>query len=245
MNLRELASIGWRKARAAGGGSRPYWEDGSKITPTVGGETAFAKAVQIVDRRDGYAMQIARLWRSAAISAAVVASGLGAGWLHQAQQATVEYLIVPVDRFGEPGEITAPAEFKPTGAMLADRTERTIEAAFGLSIDPAVNEARYEFLKAVLVGAAVKTWSDWWRDTKDTATERTVRIVTVKPTASPNTINAIWDEVDFKDGAKVAERRVNGDFTLEYRRPKDRDTAYRNKLGIYVTNMRFAAEAKP
>lgn len=246
MSVKELVSVGWRKARAIGGGSQPYWEDGAKVTPIREQPTPFAAALRVVDRRDGYAMQIARQWRIMAIGATIVAAGLGGGWWWQAQKQLVQYVEVPIDRLGNPGPVHVPKTFTPNSAVLAGRVRRLIPEAFGLSSDRIINEDRYANLKRSLVGDAKNTWIAWWNaNSAAGVTERVVRVVAIKPTASPNTYNAIWDETDIKDGAEVARRRVNGDFTVAWQPPADVASAMDiDVCCLPITAMRFATEVQ-
>ena len=233
------------RIKALGGGAAGYFDDGSRVSRPVPADTPFLKALQVVDRRDGHARQLAATWKTIAAGMTVVAGLLGAGWFHEAQKSSVEWLVVPVDRFGEPGEISSPAKFEPTEAMLAERAEEVVKAAFALSVDPRVNAANYEFLKATLRGAAIRAWSEWWKATRDSQPEeRVVRVVTVKPTQSPKTVNVIWQEIDYRESRVVAQRRINGDLTIEHIGPHDRAEAWRNKLGLYVTNFLFAPEGR-
>lgn len=245
MNFGELFRSSLRKAKSLGGGGiAGYFDDSSRISPPVLTDTPFHRALDIVDRRDGYAWRIANMWKSAtAITTVAALVGYG-GWAWQAHKNSVEWLVVPVDRFGEPGEISTPPVFEPTTAQLAERAQEVVKAAFGKSSDWRVNEANYEFLRNTLFGPAIKSWSAWWNERKNEQPDETViRIVTVKPSASPRTLNIVWMESDFRNGEPVYPvRRMNGDFTLEYKKPLRRADAMKNKLGIYVTAMRFAPE---
>jgi type IV secretion system protein TrbF len=240
----ELVRSGLRKAKKAGGGAHGYFDSGSHISKTPDPDTPFLRAVDVVDRRDGHAVMLAKTWRAGAVAAAVLAVAMAGGWAWERHRSTVEWLVVPVDRFGEPGEISTPAVFEPSTAQLAERAQEVVKSAFSLSTDPRVNEANYEFLRNTLSGTAIKSWAAWWDEAKDDQpSERTVRIITVKPSASPRTLNIVWQEADYRDGKPVfPTRRINGDLTLEYRHPKNRADAQRNKLGIWVTAMRFAPE---
>lgn len=245
MNVVELLRTGLAKAKSLGGGGMAgYFDSGSHITTPLQTDTPFHRALAIVDRRDGYAWRIATIWRGATrIATAAALVGYG-GWAWQAHKSSVEWLVVPVDKFGEPGEVSTAVPFVPTTAQLSERAEEVVKSAFSLSTDWRINEANYEYLKNVLYGDAVRSWSEWWKETKDSgATERVVRIVTIKPSASPNTLNVVWTEQDFHNGERMGPtRRVNGDLTLKYMHPINRAQALKNKLSIYVTAMRFAPE---
>lgn len=247
MRVTEWAGIVWRRAKAAGGGSRPYWEDGSKITPIRDGDTPFVKALQVIDRRDGYAAQLARQWRAGAVVATVAAAALGAGWWWQASKAQVQWFGIPIDRMGVlAGPVVVPQKFEVNSAFLADMLKRFVVTAFALSTDVEINKDRYEELKRTLTGQSRKTWSEWWDSQKNSGiTERSVRWVSTRPTASPNTFTVTWDETDVKDGAAVARRRVTGDFTVQFREPVNVADAMDLSDNLLVTAMRFAPEGTP
>ena len=243
--MSRLGDLLHRMRALGGGGMAGYFDDGSRVSPPASTETPFLKALQIVDRRDGHARQLAATWKTATIGMTVVAALLAAGWFREARKASIEWLVVPVDRFGEPGEISAPAAFEPTQAMLAERAEEVVKAAFSLSVDAKVNAGNYEFLKATLRGNAIRAWTEWWKATRDNPPEeRVVRVLTVKPTASAKTVNVIWQELDYRESRVVAQRRINGDLTIEHIAPHDRGDAWRNKLGLFVTNFLFAPEGR-
>lgn len=246
MNVIDLLRSGISKAKSLGGGGvAGYFDSGSHITKPLQTDNAIHRALDIVDRRHGYAWQIAKLWRGATYAATAAALVGYGGWAWQAHKSSVEWLVIPVDRFGEPGEVSTAVPFVPTTAQLAERAQEVVKSAFSLSTDYKVNADNYEYLKNTLYGDAVRSWSEWWKDNKDSGvTERTVRIVTVKPSGSPDTLNVVWNEEDFRNGEKFGPtRRVNGDITMKYMHPTNRAQALKNKLGIYVTGLRFSPEA--
>lgn len=242
--LGDLIRVGWNKAKAVGGGASGYFDDSSRIAETRAFDTPFLRALQVVDRRDGHIVQLKNTWRALAITAAVIGVGGYAGWAYQAHLGTVEWLVVPIDKFGEPGEISIPAVFVPSTAQKAERVREVIKAMFALSSDPNVNRENYDFLSRTLFGKAIKTANSWIKENRaDLSVETRVEIVTIKPAGTGDTLNVIWKESDFKEGVAVyPTRRMNGDFTLKYIKPKTRVEAQRNVLGIWVTDMVFAQE---
>lgn len=243
-NAADLAKSGMHRAKTLGGGAPPAWEEDTKVYPHLEPDTVFARAAAIVDRRDGYAMRLARTWQAGCLVAVAAAGVLGAGWYHQAQKSSVERFFVPVDRFGDAGEVHVAGQLTPTTAMMAAAVEQFVACAFALSSDSNVNAERYECLKSMIDGPAKQRWNDWYRETKDSATERLVRIITLKQTASPAVWNVIWQEQDWKDGMARPWRRMNGDFTLEYRQPRNARDIFANKRGLFVVNMLFAPEER-
>jgi len=241
----DLAKSALHRAKRAGGGAPPAWEEDTKVYPPLERDTAFAAAAAIVDRRDGYAMRLARTWQAVSIVAVIAAAALGAGWYQQAQKSSVERFFVPVDRFGDAAEVHVAGQLTPTTMMMIATVEQFVTCAFALSSDENVNAERYQCLKSMIDGPAKQRWGDWYHQAKDTATERLVRIVTIKQTANPAIFNVIWNEQDWKDGVARPWRRMNGDFTLEYREPRNARDIFANKRGLFVVNMLFAAEERP
>ncbi len=243
-NSADLAKAGLHRAKSLGGGAPPAWEEDTKVYPHLEPDTAFTKAAAIVDRRDGYAMRLARTWQVGFAAAVIAAGALGAGWYHQAQKSAVERFFVPIDRFGDAGEVHVAGQITPTTVMMIAAVEQFVTSAFALSSDPNVNAERYDGLKGMIDGPAKQRWNDWYRETRDSAGERLVRIITIKQTASPNVWNVIWQEQDWKDGVARPWRRMNGDFTLEYREPRNARDIFANKRGLFVVNMLFAPEER-
>jgi type IV secretion system protein VirB5 len=243
-NAAGLAKAGMQRAKTVGGGAPPYWEEDTKVYPPLEPDTAFAKAAEIVDRRDGYAMRLARTWQAGCLVAVVAAGVLGAGWYSQAQKASVERFFVPIDRMGDPGEVQIAGQLTPTTVMMAAAVEQFVTCAFALSSDQNVNAERYDCLKNMIDGPAKQRWNEWYRETRDAASERLVRIITIKQTANPAIWNVIWQEQDWKDGMARPWRRMNGDFTLEYRQPRNARDVFANKRGLFVVNMLFAPEQR-
>ena len=234
--LRKLSS-------ARGGPHNGYFDSGSRITPPLEPETPFAKAFQVVDRRDGYARELARTWRTVSAGLALFSVALGAGWFWEHSRYSTEWLVVPVDRFGEPGEVYRPGVFLPTTSQIAYRAQEVIKCAFGISADQRINEDCRDFLNNNLRGDARTRVIQWIKENDgDRPTERLIRFVTLKPTASPKTLNVIWTEADYRNGKPVYPvRRVNGDITIEYIHEKRAD-AQKNVLGLYTTAFSFAQE---
>lgn len=240
----DLVKSGLHKTKRLGGGAEPLWTEETKVYRHLEPDTAFAAAAAIVDRRDGYAMRLARTWQAGCAVAVIAAALLGAGWYQQAQKSSVERFFVPVDRFGDAGEVHVAGQLTPTTVMMIATVEQFIGCAFALSSDANVNAQHYDCLKSMIDGQAKQRWSDWYRETKDTATERLVRIVTIKQTANPSIFNVIWNEQDWKDGVAKPWRRMNGDLTLEYRQPRTAADIFANKRGLFVVNMLFDAEER-
>lgn len=187
-------------------------------------------------------MRLARAWQMVSIVAVIAAGALGAGWYHQAQKSSIERFFVPIDRFGDAAEVHVAGQLTPTTTMMIATVEQFIGCAFALSSDQNVNAERYQCLKSMIDGPAKQRWNDWYYQIKDTATERLVRIVTIKQTANPNIWNVIWQEQDWKDGVARPWRRMNGDVTLEYREPRNARDVFANKRGLFVVNLLFAPE---
>lgn len=112
---------------------------------------------------------------------------------------------------------------------------------FALSSDGNVNQDNKVYQDSILRGEARKHFDDWVIATTGAATERQVIIVATKQRAG-NVINVIWDEIDWKDGRKIAARRVNGDLTLAYVAPKTTGDVVENKTGLFLTNILFSEE---
>lgn len=168
-NAADLTQSGMHRAKTLGGGAPPAWEEDTKVYPHLEPDTAFARAAAIVDRRDGYAMRLARTWQAGCLLAVAAAGVLGAGWYSQAQKSSVERFFVPIDRFGDTGEVQVAGQLTPTTVMMIGALEQFVTSAFALSSDPNVNAERYDALKSMIDGAAKQRWNDWYRETRDSA----------------------------------------------------------------------------
>lgn len=225
------------------GGAGPHWEEGTKVYgPLDATAERWRHAADIVDRRDGYAMKLKRYWQGTAIALGVASVAFAGGWYQQAQRSSVQVVVVPVDRLGDPAEVYIPGEFTPTAAMIDAAAARFIQIAFTKSSDPNINKANALELRNRVRGDAIERWNAWWRETNTAATERLIRVQTIKHTASPNVVTVIWLEQDWRNGRSAPWRRMNGDFTFELRKPGNRADVLQNPLGLFVTHMDFAAE---
>jgi len=232
-------------------GSDDPWADGPKIVDDRekrGGrlhEAAerFRAAREDGDRRYDAAMRLATERGRMALGSVVVSIAMGVGWYLQAQKASIETVFIPFDRMGDPGEVFVARPEEPPILMKVAKAESIVKAMFAISSDGNVNSDYQNERDATLRGDAVKRWTDWHNETVDQATERQVLIVS-SAQKSPNVINVIWNEVDWRDGRAAIPRRLSGDFTLEYIAPKTAGQIVLNKSGLFLTHMMFAAERR-
>lgn len=232
--------VGWdllvKKLKSLDRGAPTEWLDGKMVV-----SDRWQAAARDGDRRYDAAMRLAGYWRTTTIATATIGIGLAGGWWWEAQKPQVETVFVPFDRIGDPGEVFVARAGEPPDLMRIAAAETIVKAMFLLSSDDNVNADNQATQERVIRGDARKRLDAWRDETKGTASERQVLIVSSKQ-KSRDVVNVIWDEIDWKDGRQVASRRLDGDFTLQFIAPRTTGDVVRNKTGLFLTHMILAEE---
>ncbi len=206
-------------------------------------DTPFAKAAEIVDRRDGAArVSAARAWTAALVmtGAAFVATG---GWIYEAGQAgRVAAYFVPVDEAGQPGRaIPVDEHYTPGFAGTSGALGTFVREAFSRPSDGKVFGDQVRHAAGMLAGEARATFNQWAATNKITENigveMRAVDNIHVLQTSSPDTFRVEWTEITWRDGLKRGEQRMVGLFTVYIKPPTDQAALFSNPFGIYIKTL--------
>lgn len=218
----------------------------ARFGATPSPETAYQRAGQEVDARDGKARVQAANWRLMAVGLLVLSSGLSAGLVILSLRGGVTPWVIEVDRLGEP-RVAAPAlqGARPTDPVIAWTLARFISDVRTISNDPVLMRQAwlraYDFTDAA--GAAIL--SDYARN-RDPFAEvgRGQVVVSISSVvrASPTSFRVAWTEQRYADGQLAGSDRWSAILTLTIKPPRTAEAMRANPLGVFVSSLSWSKE---
>jgi type IV secretion system protein VirB5 len=217
--------------------------NGNPVQP----ETPYSRAAQAWDERIGTARVQARNWRYMAFASMAGMLLLGFGFIHLAGKKQVATYVVEVDQFGMPGRITLASEpYRPEAAQTGYFVAELVRLVRERPIDPVVLRKQWTKAYQFIAGDAVSGMnqyaaSDSGLDAIGNRIARTVEVSNVLE-KSPNSYQVRWVETTYSNGIRRGQEQWTGLFQVALIPPKNEEDAFRNPLGVYVTNFNWSRE---
>lgn len=212
-------------------------------------DTPYAKAAQEWDRRMGLSVMQAKGWRRMALAAWAVAAVLAVGLVIQSRNKQVVTYVVPINELGQPGKIQAASSaYQPTVTQTGYFVAELVKIARARSLDPVVTRDGVMKAYNFLAGDAISQMNGYAAG--DTALAemgrgqriaRSIEIANVLQ-KSPTTYQVRWTEAEFVNGISKSHDTYSGLFETKLVPPTTEDQAFKNPLGLYVTNFSWAKE---
>lgn len=232
------------------GKSTSSYGNGNPVQP----ETPYSRAARAWDERIGTARVQARNWRYMAFASIAGMLLFGVGLVHLAGKKQVATYVVEVDQFGMPGRITLASQpYRPEAAQTGYFVAELVRLVRERPIDPVVLRRQWTKAYQFIAGEAVGTMnqyaaSDSGLDAIGNRIARTVEVSNVLE-KGPNSYQVRWVETTYANGIRRGQEQWTGLFQVALIPPENEEDAFRNPLGMYVTNFNwsreFAAPAVP
>ncbi|HXE53555.1 MAG TPA: conjugal transfer protein TrbF [Tepidisphaeraceae bacterium] len=212
-------------------------------------ENPYARAAAAWDERIGSARVQARNWRYAAFAALLLAliSTCAAAYLGIKKQ--VATYVVEVDKAGMPGRITLASEpYRPDAAQVGYFVAEIVRLVRERPLDPVVMRKQWTKAYQFLAGPAVNAMNEYAATDSGLsnlpghgATARTVEISSILQKAA-DTYQVRWLETTYSNGVRRGQEEYTGLFQVRLMPPRDEADAFKNPIGVYVTNFTWGRE---
>jgi len=212
-------------------------------------DTPYAKAAQEWDRRMGQSVTQARGWRWVALASLLTTAVLAVGLVVQARNKQVVTYVVPINELGQPGRITlASNQYQPTPTQSGYFVAELVKSSRARSLDPVVTRdamtKAYRFLAGDAIGQMNQLASTDALLTEMGRGGRVARSVEIASVLqkSPSTFQVRWVEAEFANGLQRSREAYTGLFEVKLVPPTNEADAFKNPLGLFVTNFNWSRE---
>ena len=210
--------------------------------PLSGPETAFLKARQVVDEREGSHIRRANHWRLVALGNSALSLVLSAGLIVQSTQVRIEPYVVEIGA-GEQVRVVknaAQSDYQPQAALIKKALADWLIAVRSVSSDPIV--VRQNWLNAYhWVTPKGKVQLDAFAQAEDPfalvgKATRSIQQIQVSQLPHTQTYRVEWVERTWSsNGAPQGQPQAYvGTHTLVTLKPKTAQALQDNPLGIYI-----------
>ena len=209
----------------------------------------YARAAAEWDQRIGSARVQARNWRYIAYASMILALISTSGAVLLGVKKQVATYVVEVDKAGMPGRITLASEpYRPTTAQVGYFVGELVRLVRERPLDPVVK--RQQWIKAYqfLAGQAVNAMNEYAASDSgmkslpgEGATARTVEISSILQKAN-DTYQVRWVETTYSGGIRRSREEYTGLFQVKLMSPRDESDAFKNPIGVYITNFTWSRE---
>ncbi|HVT87710.1 MAG TPA: conjugal transfer protein TrbF [Tepidisphaeraceae bacterium] len=218
---------------------------GSTATAPI--ETPYTLAAGEWDNRIGSARVQARNWRYIAFAAMTGMLMLAVGLIHLADKKQVATYVVEVDSLGRPGRITLASDaYQPTAAQTGYFVGELVRLVRERPLDPVVMRKQWTKAYGFLADDAIPAMnqyaaSDTGMDALGNRLARTVEVGSVLQ-RSKDSYQVRWIETTYANGMRKSTDQYTGLFNVVLSPPKTEEEAFRNPIGLYVTNFTWSRE---
>jgi type IV secretion system protein TrbF len=228
----------------------------SKITPSYGRtagavhtDSPYARAAAAWDDRIGSARVQARNWRYAAFAALLLALISTSAAVHLSVKKQVATYVVEVDKAGMPGRITLLNQpYRPEPAQVGYFVGEIVRLVRERPLDPVVMRKQWTKAYQFLAGPAVNAMNEYAASDSGLmnlpgrgATARTVEISSILQKAA-DSYQVRWLETTYSNGVRRGQEEYTGLFQVRLMPPRDEADAFKNPIGVYVTNFTWGRE---
>lgn len=209
----------------------------------------YARAADAWDQRIGSARVQARNWRVAAFASLTLALISTTGAIVLGVKKQVATYVVEVDKAGMPGRITLASEpYRPEAAQVGYFVGELVRMVRERPLDPVVLRQQWTRAYQFLAGPAVNAMNEYAsaesgirRAPGEGPTARTVEISSILQ-KSADTYQVRWVESTFAGGLRRSREQYAGLFQVRIMPPRDESDAFKNPIGVYVTNFTWSRE---
>jgi type IV secretory pathway TrbF-like protein len=210
---------------------------------------SYARAAAEWDQRIGSARVQARNWRAAAFGSMVLALISTSGAVVLGVKKQVATYVVEVDKAGMPGRITLASEpYRPATAQVGYFVGELVRLVRERPLDPVVMRQQWTKAYQFLAGPAVNAMNAYAAtDTGlkgspgEGVTARTVEISSILQKTA-DTYQVRWVETAYSGGTRRSREEYTGLFQVKLMPPRDESDAFKNPIGVYVTNFTWGRE---
>jgi type IV secretion system protein VirB5 len=216
---------------------------------TADSHNPYARAAAAWDDRIGSARVQARNWRYIAFGAMALALISTTGAVVLGVKKQVATYVVEVDKAGMPGRITLASEpYHPATAQVGYFVGEVVQLVRERPLDPVVMRQQWTKAYQFLAGPAVNAMNEF--AASDTgirslpgegATARTVEISSILQKAA-DSFQVRWVETTYASGLRRSREEYTGLFQTKLMPPRDEADAFKNPIGVYVTNFTWSRE---
>ena len=213
------------------------------------GHNPYARAAAEWDQRIGSARVQARNWRYLAFASMLLALISTTGAVVLGIKKQVATYVVEVDKAGMPGRITLASEpYRPATTQVGYFVGELVRLVRERPLDPVVMRQQWTKAYQFLAGQAVNAMNEYAAtDTGlkslpgEGARARTVEIGSILQKTS-DTYQVRWVETTYSSGIRRAREEYTGLFQVKLMPPRDESDAFKNPIGVYVTNFTWSRE---
>ena len=209
----------------------------------------YARAAAAWDDRIGAARVQARNWRYAAFAALLLALISTSAAVHLGVKKQVATYVVEIDKAGMPGRITLASEpYRPEAAQVGYFVGEIVRLVRERPLDPVVVRQQWTKAYQFLAGPAVNAMNEYAASDSGLmnlpgrgATARTVEISSILQKAA-DSYQVRWVETTYSNGIRRGREEYTGLFQVRLMPPRDEADAFKNPIGVYVTNFTWGRE---
>jgi type IV secretory pathway TrbF-like protein len=220
-----------------------------QTTGSAGDHNPYARAAAAWDQRIGSAQVSARNWRYIAFLAITLALISTSGAVILGVKKQVATYVVEIDKLGMPGRITlASQQYRPEAAQVGYFVGQVVRLVRERPLDPVVMRQQWTQAYQFLAGQAVTAMNDYAASDNgfksrpgEGATARIVEIGSILQ-KSNDTYQVRWLETTYSSGLRRARDEYTGLFQIKLMPPRDEADAFKNPIGVYITNFTWSKE---
>lgn len=209
----------------------------------------YARAAAQWDQRIGSARVQARNWRIIAFASMMLALISTSGAVVLGIKKQVATYVVEVDKAGMPGRITLASEtYQPAAAQVGYFVGEVVRLVRERPLDPVVMRRQWTRAYQFLAGQAIGAMNEYAASDGGTksspgegAVVRAVEIGSILQ-KSDNTYQVRWIETNYSSGIRRSREEYTGLFQVKLMPPRDEADAFKNPIGVYVTNFTWSRE---
>ena len=208
-----------------------------------------ARAAAAWDDRIGAARVQARNWRYATFAALLLALISTSAAVHLSVKKQVATYVVEIDKAGMPGRITLASEqYRPEAAQVGFFVGEIVRLVRERPLDPVVMRKQWTKAYQFLAGPAVNAMNEYAASDSGLmnlpgrgATARSVEISSILQKAA-DSYQVRWVETTYSNGIRRSQEEYTGLFQVRLMPPRDEADAFKNPIGVYVTNFTWGRE---
>lgn len=212
-------------------------------------DNPYARAATAWDDRVGSARVQARNWRYIAFASMALALVSTAGAVYLGVKKQVATYVVEIDKAGMPGRVTlASTPYKPEAAQTGYFVAEVVRLVRERPLDPVVMRQQWTKAYSFLAGGAVNTMNEFAASDPGFAalpgrgaTARSVQISNILQ-KSADSYQVRWVETTYSSGIKRSQEEWTGLFQVRLMPPRDEADAFKNPLGVYITQFTWSRE---
>jgi type IV secretion system protein VirB5 len=209
----------------------------------------YARAAAAWDERIGSARLQARNWRYIAFAAMLLAIICAGGAVFLGIKKQVATYVVEIDKTGMPGRITLASEtYEPSAAQVGYFVGEVVRQIRERPLDPVVLRQQWTKAYQFLAGPAVSAMNQYAAADGgikslpgEGGVARTVEISSILQ-KNTDTYQVRWVESTYSSGLRRSREQYTGLFQVKVMPPRDEAEAFKNPIGVYITNFTWSRE---